>query len=122
LLLSDGVVEDFGRRAEPAFTAKNGKAVKPAPAAAAAAVQLTPESQALASRLREWRTEEAKRLGLPAYMVLTDRSLKALAETRPSNPNQLRSIDGIGPAKAEKFGEAILNLCRDKSVQPQSAP
>jgi superfamily II DNA helicase RecQ len=43
--------------------------------------------------------------------VLHDRSLTALAHARPGNPNQLLAIDGIGPAKVEKFGEAILELC-----------
>ena len=121
LLLSDGVVKDFGSRVELPTPAKKSKGSKPAPAAAQAAIQLTPESQALASRLREWRAGEAKRLGLPAYMVLNDRSLKALAETRPSNPNQLLSIDGIGQAKAEKFGEAILNLCRANAAPASAA-
>jgi RecQ family ATP-dependent DNA helicase len=123
LLLSDGVVKDFGRRIELPVKAKKsvGSRAAPAPAAAQAAVQLTPESQALALRLREWRSGEARRLGLPAYMVLSDRSLKALAETRPANPNQLLSIDGIGPAKVEKFGEAILNLCRANPAQGSPA-
>jgi hypothetical protein len=32
---------------------------------------------------------------------------------RPKNPNQLLAIDGIGPAKVDKFGEAILGLCAE---------
>ena len=74
-------------------------------------MSLTPESQALAGRLREWRAAEAKRLGLPAYMVLQDKTLAALAQVRPGNPRQLLTIDGIGAAKAERFGAAILVLC-----------
>ncbi len=65
----------------------------------------------MAARLREWRAAEAKRLGLPAYMVLHDRTLTALAQARPANPRQLLEVDGIGPAKVEKFGEAILGMC-----------
>jgi len=30
---------------------------------------------------------------------------------RPKNPKQLLEIDGMGPAKVEKFGAAILGLC-----------
>jgi DNA topoisomerase-3/ATP-dependent DNA helicase RecQ len=43
--------------------------------------------------------------------VLHDRALTALAGTRPRNPKQLLEIDGIGPAKVEKFGQAILEIC-----------
>jgi superfamily II DNA helicase RecQ len=44
-------------------------------------------------------------------VVLHDRSLTAVAQSCPRNPNQLLAIDGIGPAKVEKFGEALLALC-----------
>jgi hypothetical protein len=30
---------------------------------------------------------------------------------RPANARQLLEVDGIGPAKVEKFGDAILGLC-----------
>jgi len=35
----------------------------------------------------------------------------ALAHARPRNPKELLTIDGIGPAKVEKYGDAILGLC-----------
>jgi superfamily II DNA helicase RecQ len=65
----------------------------------------------LAARIKEWRAAEAKRLGVPAYLVLHDRTLTAIAQTRPANPKQLLEISGMGPAKAEHFGEALLGLC-----------
>jgi RecQ family ATP-dependent DNA helicase len=113
LLISDGVVKEFGARPEPPAPTKKQRGIRQPqpPAPVTQTVQLTPESQALASRLREWRATEAKRIGVPAYMVFSDRALKSLAESRPRNPNQLLAIDGIGPAKVEKFGEAILALC-----------
>ncbi len=121
LLISDGVVEEFAVGGDATPRAKKPKAAaakavgasagaRPA-GTASAPVQLTPEAQALAARLREWRAAEARRLGVPAYVVLHDRSLLALAQMRPRNPNQLLTIDGIGPAKVERFGEAILRLC-----------
>jgi superfamily II DNA helicase RecQ len=77
-----------------------------------AQVRLTVEGEALAARLKEWRTGEAKRLRVPAYCVLHDRTLTAVALVRPKNPRELLEIDGIGPTKVEKFGEAILGMCR----------
>jgi superfamily II DNA helicase RecQ len=74
-------------------------------------VQLTAEGEALAARLREWRSSEAKRLGVPAYVVLHDRTLTALAQARPANLRQLLEVTGMGPAKVERFGAAILELC-----------
>ncbi len=115
LLISDGVVEEFGGRTPaPARKAKAAKSVERKSAATTAAVEpvrLTADGEALAARLREWRAAEAKRLGVPAYVVLHDRTLTALAQARPANPRQLLEITGMGPAKTERFGEAILGLC-----------
>jgi RecQ family ATP-dependent DNA helicase len=121
LLISDGVVEAFA--AAPAARERKKKVVSPRDGnegngkkrgenhGPAAARELTPQAQALASRLREWRTAEAKRLRVPSFVVLHDRTLREVARVRPGNPNQLLAIDGIGSAKVEKFGAAILGLC-----------
>jgi ATP-dependent DNA helicase RecQ len=113
LLISDGVVEEFGGRASAPARAKTTKAGRGKSAATKVAepVQLTADGEALAARLKEWRAVEAKRLGVPAYVVLHDRTLTALAQIRPANPRQLLEISGMGPTKAERFGEAILGLC-----------
>ncbi len=124
LLISDGVVEEFGgrgattARAKKAKPAGNGgpskaagereKALKPAVSEPA---PLTAEGEALAARLKEWRAAEAKRLRVPAYVVLYDRTLLAVAQACPANPRQLLEISGMGAAKVERFGEAILELC-----------
>jgi RecQ family ATP-dependent DNA helicase len=128
LLLSDGIVEEFaGRSAAPARAKKSkvvsGKtAAKAEPAksgpmkaagvmtVAAAPTPLTAAEEAQVARIREWRSAEAKRLRVPAYVVLHDRTVTALAKTRPKNPRQLLDVDGMGPAKVERFGEAILGL------------
>ena len=116
LLISDGVVKEFGGHASmPARTkevktaAKNGAGKSTAPESVP--VQLTAEGEALAARLREWRAAEAKRLGVPAFVVLHDRTLIALAQMRPTNLRQLLEVNGMGPTKAQRFGEAILELC-----------
>jgi superfamily II DNA helicase RecQ len=76
-------------------------------------VRLSPADEALAARIREWRAGEAKRLRVPAYVVMHDRTLAALAQARPKNLRELLLIDGIGPAKAERFGAEILRLCAE---------
>jgi len=121
LLISDGVVEEFvvtpadGGRKKKAVSASDGNKgngrKRGENHGQTAALELTPQAQALAERLREWRTAEAKRLRVPPYVVLHDRTLTEMARVRPRNPNQLLAIDGIGSAKVEKFGAAILDLC-----------
>jgi ATP-dependent DNA helicase RecQ len=60
--------------------------------------------------LREWRRREAQRRSVPAYVVLHDRTLAALAAARPSTLHALSEIPGIGPAKLEAYGRDLLAL------------
>jgi superfamily II DNA helicase RecQ len=123
LLISDGIVEEFGGRAFAPQRGKKEKAVIQRGASpdsggktlsAAEPARLSADGEVLAGRIREWRAAEAKRLKVPAYVVMHDRTLVALALARPTNPRELLGIDGIGPAKVEKFGGELLRLCAGK--------
>ena len=109
LLIGDGIAAEFAAGAPRSNKVKTAARAK-SPRQAEAPAQLTPRVEALTARLRKWRSAEARRLGVPAYLVLHDRTLTALAAARPANPRQLLDVEGMGPAKAEKFGEAILGL------------
>ncbi len=109
LLIGDGIADEFAASVPRSGKTKTAARAK-SPRKAEAPAQLTPQAEAFAARLREWRTAEARRLGVPPYLVLHDRTLAALAVARPANPRQLLEVDGMGPAKAEKFGAAILGL------------
>jgi RecQ family ATP-dependent DNA helicase len=119
LLISDGVAEEFGGRAQaPARSKKTNTTSKAGSlkststkAVEAEPIKLTTAGEALATRLKEWRAAEAKQLGVPAWMVLTERTLTAIAQARPADLRQLLEINGMGPAKVERFGGAILGLC-----------
>ena len=65
---------------------------------------------ALYDALRDWRAGRAKELGQPAYCVFTDATLSAIAEQRPATVAALVAIPGIGQAKLDRFGEAVLEL------------
>jgi DNA helicase-2/ATP-dependent DNA helicase PcrA len=67
--------------------------------------------QKLYDALIEWRTEQAESERMPAFVILTDATLTAIAETRPEDAQALRQIPGIGHTKLAKYGEHILNLC-----------
>jgi DNA helicase-2/ATP-dependent DNA helicase PcrA len=66
-------------------------------------------------RLREWRRQEAAEQKLPAYCIFTDATLVALAESRPRNVAELIKIQGLGPAKASKYGEYVLAILAEEA-------
>jgi superfamily II DNA helicase RecQ len=49
---------------------------------------------------------------MPPFVVLHDKTLRAIAHARPTTPNQLQQISGMGPAKQDKYGPQILEICR----------
>jgi DNA helicase-2/ATP-dependent DNA helicase PcrA len=70
----------------------------------------------LLARLHEWRSRTASAARVPAYVVLTDATLTALAERQPSDPAGLVDIAGIGPRKLSLYGEAVLDLVAGATV------
>ncbi len=73
---------------------------------------LSSAGEQLLEALREWRLALAKEMKVPAFCILGNKTLRAIAFERPSTLDDLESISGIGPAKAEKFGDAICRICR----------
>ncbi|MDX9707702.1 MAG: DNA helicase RecQ, partial [Azospira sp.] len=71
---------------------------------------LSPTAVALFERLRQWRADTAREQGVPAYVILHDRTLKELAEMRPGTRGHLAMVSGIGAAKIEHYGEELLAL------------
>lgn len=67
----------------------------------------------LLDRLREWRSGEARRQRIPAYVIFTDTTLTAIAERRPSDAAALVGIPGIGAGKLNRYGRAVLALVSD---------
>jgi DNA helicase-2/ATP-dependent DNA helicase PcrA len=75
----------------------------------------------LYERLREWRSEQAKQLGQPAYCVFTDKTLLAIAETVPDGEAELACISGVGARKLERFGADVLALCAGEELGAEDA-
>jgi ATP-dependent DNA helicase RecQ len=66
--------------------------------------------QALFELLRTERRAIADAEGVPAYVVLPDRTLWELVAAKPRTPDELLAVNGIGPVKVEKYGAAFLAL------------
>jgi DNA helicase-2/ATP-dependent DNA helicase PcrA len=75
----------------------------------------TTMDERLFETLREWRLTTARAADLPAFVVFTDATLVAIAEQRPADVAALARITGVGPAKLERYGEAVLDLLQDFS-------
>ena len=71
---------------------------------------LSPADFALFAKLRDWRKRTAETEGIPVYAVLTNEQLAAIAKRRPTSLVEAREIEGIGEAKAGKYGEAVLEI------------
>ncbi|WP_341994911.1 DNA helicase RecQ [Microbacterium sp. LWH7-1.2] len=69
---------------------------------------LDPANAGVFEALRSWRAGVAKELGVPAYIVFGDATLRALAERRPASLADLDGVSGIGAKKREAYGEAVL--------------
>jgi DNA helicase-2/ATP-dependent DNA helicase PcrA len=94
-------------------TASSQRNLPAAPTKLNAAASLGASDLALFEKLRSWRIGEAKKLGRPAFTVLSDATLTAIAQDRPSNPSLLVQIPGIGPVKLEQYGDALLTIIRE---------
>jgi DNA helicase-2/ATP-dependent DNA helicase PcrA len=75
----------------------------------APAVELD-EADPWVAALRTWRSEEARRIAKPAYVVFDNRTLAAIAAARPGSVGELAEVAGVGPAKLERWGEAVLDV------------
>jgi DNA topoisomerase-3 len=62
------------------------------------------------AKLRAWRLAEARRRGVPAFRIFPDRTLFALAESRPASEDTLMAVTGIGPRLVRLYGPALLKL------------
>jgi len=63
---------------------------------------------AMMAALRSWRAGAARAAGVPAFVVLHDATLAVVAEARPGDRGELLALPGMGPVKAERYGDALL--------------
>jgi ATP-dependent DNA helicase RecQ len=71
-----------------------------------------PNDAGLQTDLRAWRSEIARKRGVPAYVVLHDSTIDGIAASRPTTLNELRNIPGIGDKKLEHYGDELIALVR----------
>ena len=67
----------------------------------------------LIKALTKWRLRHAKEDGMPAFTILTQKSLLAIAEQLPKDQRALMKIPGIGKVKVKQYGEELVQLVED---------
>jgi ATP-dependent DNA helicase RecQ len=83
---------------------------------------LSPAAEQLFEQLRNWRTEQARPNHTPAFMILSDAVLRAIAATVPQNLTSLHAVPGMGPTKVDRYGADLIALCRgDLAPTPLSS-
>jgi ATP-dependent DNA helicase RecQ len=66
----------------------------------------------LLAALRAWRSGVARQRGVPAYVVLHDSTIDAIAASCPTTAGELRGTPGIGDKKLEHYGDELIALVR----------
>ena len=65
--------------------------------------------------LKTWRQGLAAKLGVPAFRIMSDRVMYAIAEEEPKTAAELLAIPGVGIKMVEKYGSQIYRIL-DKSA------
>jgi len=99
-------IEATGKRRKKTRVAKSRKREKAAPAAKAA----PPPNAGVEKALRDWRLAEARRREVPAFRILSDKALQAIAADKPATIRELLEIPGVGARVAEQYGAQIFRI------------
>lgn len=70
-------------------------------------------ADSLFEKLKKLRYEISKEENVPAYVIFSDATLRQMENIRPMSDEELISIDGVGKAKLEKYGDAFIKLIID---------
>ena len=98
--------------AEPEWMAGKPAAVavtRPKKSASAPAALAEPHPE-LMEYLREWRLGLSRERNMPAFMILTDATLRDLAARQPRTLQEMFGVTGVGAKKLQEYGPALLTV------------
>jgi ATP-dependent DNA helicase RecQ len=111
LALGDGAAEVLrGAHDVPLRRERAARRIRVRTPGSDADAALDPDAADRFERLRQWRAATARERGVPAYVVFADATLRELARRRPATPEDLVGINGIGAAKRDQYGAAVLEI------------
>ena len=71
-----------------------------------------PVNTALSDTLREWRKSMARKKGLPAFRIFTNKVLENLSSDLPSSYDELHMVNGVGPYFVKRYGKEIIRIIK----------
>jgi ATP-dependent DNA helicase RecQ len=74
----------------------------------------TGEDRGLFEKLKELRRGIAAKEGVPAYIVFSDASLRDMCRKKPTSLVRFSAVNGVGPAKLEKYGEMFIKVINNR--------
>jgi len=74
------------------------------------AADLSAADNTLLERLKAWRLTQSRTQSVPAFVILHDKTLAEIARQRPPDLTALHEIAGIGAAKLERYGAALVGI------------
>jgi ATP-dependent DNA helicase RecQ len=66
--------------------------------------------EVLMDMLKDLRKKNAKKLGVPPFVIFQDPSLEDMALKYPINLTELANVHGVGDGKAKKYGKDFVEL------------
>lgn len=69
---------------------------------------LPPNEFAIFAALRDWRRQLAKQESVPPYTIFDNEQLAQMVQAKPTSKESLAAIPGVGAARIDKYGEAVL--------------
>lgn len=63
--------------------------------------------------LKQWRANEADRLGVKRYFVATNKQLKEISIAKPITKSGLLACHGIGENFVERYGDSIIAIIKE---------
>lgn len=115
LSLGEGVQEvmDGERRTIMKFPRPKEKKVSVQKRKAGIAGDLDSAGWQLFERLRALRLTIARQMGVPPYIVFTDKTLIDMCVKRPKNKSEMLEVSGVGESKYHRYGGRFLEEIKD---------
>ena len=82
----------------------------------AAKALINEEDAPLLSALKAKRRALAEAAKVPAYIIFNDRTLIEMAETRPTNLDEMARVGGVGAKKLDSYGDAFLEVINGEAA------
>jgi ATP-dependent DNA helicase RecQ len=102
----------------PGRGARAAPGLSRSPADTPGALAVDPAAAAIFEGLRQHRLKAAREQGVAPFVIASDRTLREIAALRPRTISDLYAIYGIGRAKAEKYGQAFLDIVAREGTVP----